>query len=143
MTIKKHKNVYREACETYCFKISFFQQDLKTKTKPNLQNYYQRQKSRQVDVFWITFDRNKVEICDFQRLIGKTQDHVFVSKIFFEEKLRRFVFKRIAERLRWFSESCHRSILILLHIWNHHRKLSQFIYRVGQKFCNIFYFTYI
>ena len=48
-------------------------------------DYYRRQKSMDSDVFWIAFDRNKLETCGFQRLIAKTQEHIFISKIFSEK----------------------------------------------------------
>ncbi len=49
-------------------------------------NYYRRQKSRHSDVFRITLDRNKIETRGFQSLIAKTQEHIFISKIFSEKK---------------------------------------------------------
>jgi hypothetical protein len=47
--------------------------------------YYRRQKSMHSDVFWITFDRKKLETCGFQHLIAKTQKRIFISKMFSEK----------------------------------------------------------
>jgi len=39
-------------------------------------------------IFGITFDRNKLETCGFQHWIVKTQEHIFISKIFSEKNLK-------------------------------------------------------
>ena len=56
-------------------------------------NYYPFQKSMQSVVFWITFDRNKIETCGFHCLIAKTQTHMFISKIVSKEKSENWFFR--------------------------------------------------
>ena len=49
-------------------------------------------KVKALEYFLITFDRNKIETCGFQLSIVKTQEHIFISKVFSEETFAGGVF---------------------------------------------------
>ncbi len=101
-------------------------------------NYYRRQKSMHSDVFWITFDKNKIETCGFQRLIAKTQEHFFMSKIFSEEKVEDPLSRGSLKNHAGFLKTAIEVYWFFLHIWNQHRKLSRLIY-ISNLFMNFFF----